>query len=80
MEKSSIVGGWYKESKVKEFCVFDNTVMACFKTFFFKTYFAENKVKVHVFKVPVFVASLTEPLSFCVLDYYRKIKESSHSL
>ena len=78
MEKSSIVGGWYKESKVKEFCVFDSDGL--FQNIFFKTYFAENKVKVHVFKVPVLVASLTEPLSFCVLDYYRKIKESSHSL
>ena len=33
--------------------------MPCFKTNFKKTYFAENKVKVNVFEVPVFVASLT---------------------
>ena len=33
-----------------------------------------------MFKVPVFVASLTKPLSLCVFDYYRKIKENNHSL
>ena len=42
--------------------------------YFKKTYFVENKVKVHVFKVPVFMALLTEPLSIWVFDYYRKKK------
>ena len=46
--------------------------MACFKTIIFKTYFAENKVKVNVFKVPVFMASLTETLSLCVLIIIQK--------
>ena len=51
--------------------------MACFKTitFFKKTYISENKVKVKVFEVSVLVASLTEPLSFCLSDYDRKIKK-----
>ena len=31
-------------------------------------------------KVPVFVASLTEPLSLCVSDYDRKMKKDNHSL
>ena len=50
------------------------------KQLFQKIYFTENKVNLHVFKVPVFMASLTEPLLLCVFDYYRKIKENSHSL
>ena len=37
----------------------------------------ENKVKVHVFQVPLFVALLTKPLSLCVSDDDRKIKENS---
>ena len=35
MEKKifcSIVGGWYEELKVKEFCVFDHIKMTCFQT------------------------------------------------
>ena len=54
--------------------------MACLKTIILKNIFAESKVKVHVLKVPVFVASLTEPLSLCVFEYYIKTKENSHSL
>ena len=42
-------------------------------------YFTESKVKVKVFKVHVFVASFSGPLSFCVSDYDRKIKEKSRS-
>ena len=33
-----------------------------------------------MFEKPVFVASLTEPLSFFVSDYDGKIKENSHWL
>ena len=55
-------------------------LITCFKTIVLKTYFTENKGEVKVFEVPVFVTSLTEPLSFCVSDYYRKIKENSHSV
>ena len=52
----STVGGWYKELKVKELCVFDFIellfVNGVFQNNYFKTYFAENKVKVHMFEVP----------------------------
>ena len=54
--------------------------MACSKTIILKNISAENKVKVHVFKVHLFVASLSEALSLCVFDYYRKTKEKSRSL
>ena len=40
----------------------------------------KTRTRVQVFEMSVFVASLTEPLSFCVFDYYRKIIENSHSL
>ena len=33
-----------------------------------------------MFEVPVFVVSLTEPLSFCVSDNDQKIKENNHTL
>ena len=55
-------------------------LMVCFKTNIFKNIFTENKVNAEVFEKSVSVASLTEPLSFCVSDYDRKIKENSHSL
>ena len=48
-----------------------------------KTYFAENKVVVHMFEVPVFAASLTGRMSFLLLhvsDYDILIKQNSHSL
>ena len=38
------------------------------------------KVKTHMFKVPVFVASLTEPLSFLVSGYDQRVKENRHAL
>ena len=52
--------------------------MTCFKTIILKNYFAEKKVKVNIFEVPVFVTSLSEALPFCVFDYDRKIKEKNH--
>lgn len=68
---SSIIGGRYMVLKVKEFCFF-----ACIEQLFFKKpvskpmyekrNFAENKVKVHLFEVPVFLVSLIERLSFCL--------------
>ena len=80
----SIEVGWYKELEVKEFCHFDYIDLQLFNGLFqnnyFKKYVAESKVTLHVFKVSVFVTSLAEPWSFCLFDYYRKIKESSHSL
>ena len=54
--------------------------MACSKTIILKTYPQKTKVKVHVFKVHLFVASMSEALSLCVFDYYRKTKEKSRSL
>ena len=50
-----------------------------FFNFFEKNISQKKKVKVEVFKVPVFVASLTELLSLCEFNYYRKIKENHHS-
>ena len=58
----SIVGGWYKEFKVKEFCVFDHILMAYFKTIIFKKHISQKTREVHLFEVPDFVASLTMPL------------------
>ena len=55
-------------------------LITCFKTIVLKTCFTENKGEVKVFEVPVFVTLLIEPLSFCVSDYDRKIKENSHSV
>ena len=61
----------------QEFCVFDYIDRATVELLFFNSlfqnnyfnkHFAENKVKI---QAPVFVASLTEPLSLCVFDYYR---------
>ena len=46
--------------------------MPCFKTIILKTHSPENKVKVHMFEVPVFVASLTGPLFIFVFDYDQK--------
>lgn len=72
------VGGlWNSKSKNFVFLTAQNFyfLMACFNTIVLITYFEENKVKVHSFEVPVFVASLTEPLSFYVSDCDRKIKQ-----
>ena len=56
------------ELKAKDFCVFDFVELLFFngvlQNNYFKKHFAINKVKVHVFEVP---------LSFDVFDYYRKI-------
>ena len=68
------------KSKNSVFDCLELFLIACFKTIILKTYFEENKVKAHVYEVPAFVASLTEPLSFCVSDHDGKIKENSHSL
>ena len=53
--------------------------MPCLKTIILKTHSPENKVKVHMFEVPVFVASLTEPLFIFVFDYDQK-NENINSL
>ena len=73
----SIVCGWYKELKVKEFCVFDFIELLFFNGLFQNNYFKKHilqktKLKYKCLK-RLFVVSLTEPLSFCVFDYYRKI-------
>ena len=54
--------------------------MDCFKTIVLKNISHRNKIKVKVFEEPVFVPSLNEPLSFCVFDFDREIKENSHSV
>ena len=63
--------------------VSDHIELLVFNSLFQNNYFKtkvsqKKKIQVHVFKVPVFffVISLTKPLAFCVLDYYRKIKEN----
>ena len=69
----SITGGWIQNSKSKNFvswtewnCYF---LMACFsKNYYFKKHVSQN-TKVHMFEVPVFVISLTEPLSFFASEY-----------
>ena len=72
------------ELKVKELCVLDWTEPLpfndLFQNYYFKKHFPENKVKVHMFEVPVFVASLTEILLFFVSHYDQEIKEKSRSL
>ena len=50
-----------------------------FKTIILRNIVTESKIQGKAFEVPVFVASLTEPLSLSVSDYDRKIKENSHS-
>ena len=59
----SIVSGWYKELKVKEFCVFH----------FIELLFLQKTRLKHTCLESLFVVSLTELLSFYVFDYYRKI-------
>ena len=54
--------------------------MACFKTIILKKNFSQKTKLKYMFEVPVYVALLTEPVSLCVFEYYRKIKENSHSL
>ena len=54
-------------------------LMPCFKIINLKNIFP-RKVKVYMFEVPVFLASLTDTLWFFVSDYDLKIKENSHSL
>ena len=74
-----IVGEWYKELKVKEFCVFDFIELLFFNGLFQNNYFKKHVSQKTNFKYKclkcLFVVSLTEPLSFCVLDYHRKICE-----
>ena len=74
----SIEGGWYKELKVKEFSVFDFLELPFFNGMIQNNYFQKHilqeiKLKYTCFKCLI-VTSLIEPLSFCVIDYYRKEK------
>ena len=74
MEKKNIfctiVGRWYKELKIKEFWVFDNLELLFLNVIFQNNYFKKHisqktKLNTRVWSV---CASLTVPLSFCVLD------------
>ena len=51
-----------------------------FQNNYLKKIFSQKTKLKYMFEVPVYVASLTEPVSLCVFEYYRKIKENSHSL
>ena len=73
----STVGGWYKELKVKELCVFEFIellfVNGVFQNNYFKTHILQKTKLKYTCLMCLIVASLTEPLSFCVFDYYRKV-------
>ena len=80
----SIIGGWYKELKVKEFCVFDFRELLFFNGMFQNNYFKKHilqktKLKYTCLK-RLFLVLLTEPLLFCVFDYYSKIYQRKQVL
>ena len=75
----SIEGGWYKELKVKEFCVFDFIELLFFNGLFQNSYFKKHVLQKTKCLNCLFVVSLTGPLSFCAFEYYRQICKRKQS-
>ena len=72
----STVGGWYKELKVKDFCVFDFIELLFFNRVFQSNYFKKHILQKTKLKYTC-LKCLCRSVCFIIIEKY--VKENGHS-